>query len=141
MNKKEYDFFKDHGYLALGNILSDDEVACFVGVFDRDRRDFGHCWNDNGIWQTQNCQSLLTVPEVDAIIRHPKAMEPLQVLLGDEVCFSEISLRHMGPYAGEPIPGMTSWAGPVGRRWHRDVPDRPGPHSRSSCVPVRGSGG
>lgn len=44
--------------------------------------------------------------------------------MGGEVCFSEICLRHMGPYAGEPIPGMTSWEGGVGRRWHRDGGDR-----------------
>jgi hypothetical protein len=120
MKQEDYDFFKDNGYLSLGKILSDDEVARFVEVFDRDRRDFGRIWNDNGIWQTQNCQSLLTAPEVDEIIRHPKAMEPLQVLMGGEVCFSEICLRHMGPYEGESIAGMTSWEGPVGRRWHRD---------------------
>ena len=40
-------------------------------------------------------------------------------MFGGEVCFSEISLRHMGPYVGEPIEGVTSWDGPVGRRWHR----------------------
>ena len=39
----------------LGKILNDDEVARFVDLFDRDRRDFGRFWNDNGIWQTQNC--------------------------------------------------------------------------------------
>ena len=55
----------------LGKILNDDEVACFVDLFDRDRRDFGRCWNDNGIWQTQNCQSLLSAPAFDEIIRHP----------------------------------------------------------------------
>ncbi len=44
--------------------------------------------------------------------------------MGDEVCFSEICFRHMGPYDGEPIPGMTSWEGPAGRRWHRDGGER-----------------
>ena len=124
MKQEDYDFFKDNGYLSLGKILSDDEVARFVDVFDRDRRDFGRFWNENGIWQTQNCQSLLTAPEFDEIIRHPKAMEPLGVLMGGEVGFQEISLRHMGPYEGEPIAGMTSWDGPVGRRWHRDGGER-----------------
>ena len=120
MKQEDYDFFEENGYLVLGKILNDEEVARFVDVFDRDRRDFGRCWSDNGIWQSQNCESLLTAPEVDEVIRHPKAMEPLQTLMGDEVCFAEICLRHMGAYEGEPIPGMTSWEGPVGRRWHRD---------------------
>jgi len=120
MNKEQYNFFKNHGYLVLGKILADDEVSRFVDLFDRDRRDFGRFWNDNGIWQTQNCQSLLSAPAFDEVIRHPKVIQTLQILLGGEVCFSEICLRHMGPYQGEPIPGMTSWQGPVGRRWHRD---------------------
>ena len=121
MKLEDYDFFKDNGYLSLGKILSDDEVTRFADLFDRNRRDFSRFWNDNGIWQTQHCDLLLTGPEFDEIIRHPKAIEPLQGLMGDEVCFSDACLRHMGPYAGEPLPGMTSWEGPVGRRWHRDV--------------------
>ncbi len=121
--ERDYDFFKDNGYLSLGKILSDDEVTRFADLFDRNRRDFDRFWTDNGTWQTQHCESLLTAPEFDELIRHPKAIEPLKGLMGDEVCFSEISLRHMGPYAGEPLPGMTSWEGSVGRRWHRDSGD------------------
>ena len=124
MKQEDYDFFKANGYLSLGKILSDDEVARFVDAFDRDRRDFGRFWKENDIWQTRNGHALLTAPEFDEIIRHPEATEPLQVLMGGEVCFSEISLRHMGPYEGEPIPGLTSWEGPIGRRWHRDGGDR-----------------
>ena len=120
MRQEDFDFFKDNGYLSLGKILSDDEVSRFVDAFERDRREFGRFWNDNGIWQTQNCNALLTSPEFDEIIRHPKAMGPLQVLMGGEVCFSETCLRHMGPYEREPVAAMRSWDGPVGRRWHRD---------------------
>ena len=40
--------------------------------------------------------------------------------MGGEPCFGQICLNNMGPYQGEPVPGMTSWYGPVGRRWHRD---------------------
>ncbi len=120
MRQEDYDFFKENGYLPLGRILRDDEVARFVEAFDRDRRDYGRYWNENGIWQTQNCNALLTAPQFDEIIRHPEAMESLRVLMGGEVCFSEVCLRHMGPYEGEPIAAMRSWEGPVGRRWHRD---------------------
>ena len=120
MKQEDYDFFKENGYLSLGKILSDAEVTRFADLFDRNRRDYSRYWGNNGIWQSQHCDSLLTAPEFDEIIRHPKAMGALQGLMGDEVCFSEICLRHMGPYAGEPLPGMRSWEGPVGRRWHRD---------------------
>ncbi len=65
MNQEDYDFFKDNGYLSLGKILSDDEVACFVDLFDQTRREFGRFWNVNGIFQTQHCDGLLTAPEFD----------------------------------------------------------------------------
>ena len=120
MKQEDYDFFKENGYLSLGKILGDDEVTRFAGLFDRNRRDYSRFWRDNGIWQTQHCDSLLTAPEFDGLIRHPRAMEALGALMGGPVCFSEICLRHMGPYAGEPLESMRTWDGQVGRRWHRD---------------------
>ena len=120
MTQEDYEFFKDNGYLSLGKILSDDEVTRFEKIFDRDRRDFGRSWVTTGIWQTENLNALLTTPEFDEIVRHPAVMEPIQDLMGGDVCFSEIGIRYMGPYQGEPIRAMRSWDGPVGYRWHRD---------------------
>ncbi len=120
MKQEDFDFFKENGYLLLEQFLSDEEVARYVDVFERERRDYGRFWTNNGIWQTQYCQSLLTAPEFDGIIRHPNVMEPLRGLMGGEACFGQICLNNMEPYQGEPVPGMTSWYGPVGRRWHRD---------------------
>ena len=120
MKQEDYEFFKENGYASLGKILSDDEVGRFVDLFDRDRRDFGRFWTGTGIWQTENLHALLTTPEFDELVRHPAVMEALQALMGDEVCFSEIGIRYMGPYAGEPLPAMRSWEGQVGYRWHRD---------------------
>ena len=54
MQQKDYEFFKDTGYLSLGKILSDSEIVRFVDTFDRDRRDFGRSWTTTGIWQTEN---------------------------------------------------------------------------------------
>jgi hypothetical protein len=116
----EYEFFKRNGFLTLGKLLSDDDVKRFVAAFDRNRRDFGGFWSGNGIWQSVHCHQLLTAPEFDEIIRHPAVLNCLNGLFGGAVCFSEISLRHMGPYNGEPLSGMTSWDGSVGQRWHRD---------------------
>ena len=56
--------------------MNDDEVARFVDLFDRDRRDFGRFWNDNGIWQTQNCPSLLSAPAFDRDYSPPKHVGP-----------------------------------------------------------------
>jgi hypothetical protein len=120
LKQEDYDFFKDNGYLSLGKMLSDAEVTRFVDILDGDRRDFSRFWINNGIWQSLNCDALLTAPDVDELVRHCNAMEPLESLMGEGVCFSEICLRHMGPYQGEPIAAMSSWEGPAGRRWHRD---------------------
>ena len=99
MKQNDYEFFKENGYLSLGKILNDEEVARFADVFERERRDFSRFWTDNGIWQIQYCHSLLTAPELDEIIRHPKVMEPLKVLMGDEVCFAQIHLNHIAATA------------------------------------------
>ena len=41
MKQEDFDFFKENGYLLLEQFLSDEEVARFVDVFERERRDFG----------------------------------------------------------------------------------------------------
>ncbi len=120
IGKEEYDFFKENGYLTLGKLLSDDEVTRFAELFDRNRSQYERFWRSNVIWQSSHCHQLLTAPEFDEIIRHPTVLEHLQLLFGGEVCFSEISLRHMAAYDGERIEGITSWEGTVGHRWHRD---------------------
>ena len=119
MKQEDLDFFKENGYLVI-QVLSPDEVGRYLEIFERERRDLARFWTNNGIWQTQYCQSLLTAPELDEIIRHPKIMEPLRALMGGDPCFGQICLNNMGPYDGGPVPAMTTWDGPVGRRWHRD---------------------
>ena len=88
LTQEEYDIFKEKGYLDLGKLLSDAEVARFAGLFDRDRSRFGRFWKSNVIWQSSHCHQLLTAPEFDEIIRHPTVLEYLQLLFGGEVCFS-----------------------------------------------------
>jgi hypothetical protein len=120
VKREGYEFFRNNGYLELGQVLSDDEATRYAALFEREREMHGRFWRDTGIWQTIYGHALLTAPEFDGLIRHPKIIEPLQALMGGEVCFSEICLRHMGPYAGEPVDALTSWDGPSGYRWHRD---------------------
>ena len=109
MNKEDHQFFKQNGYLPLGNILTQAELAYFTQAFDRDHTQFADHWHRVGHHQTVNGDVLVTSPDFDQVIRHPKVMAPLQNLMSGPICFSEISLRHMSAYDGE-----------LHRSWHRD---------------------
>jgi ectoine hydroxylase-related dioxygenase (phytanoyl-CoA dioxygenase family) len=109
MTQADYAFFKQNGYLSLGKILTEEEVGRYVAQFDRDRSEFGYMWRAYSHHQTINCDALVSWPEVDDLIRHPKAMPAIEALMGGPVCFSEICARHMARYEGE-----------VQRSWHRD---------------------
>ena len=111
MKPADYAFFKENGYVSLGKILSDAEVAHFVHTFDRDRTEVEEHWYRIGHYQTANCDALLTSPQFDTVIRHPIVMDCLYTLMGNAPCFSEICIRHMAAYAGE-----------LNRGWHRDGP-------------------
>ena len=94
MKQADIDFFKEHGYLVI-QVLSEDEVGRFVDIFERERRDFGRFWTETGIWQTQYCQSLMTAPEFDEIIRHPKIIGAAAGLDGRRAQFrADLSQQH-----------------------------------------------
>jgi len=133
--------FAETGWVSLGRILDDAEVDRYVEAFDRSRREQAHWWQNNGIWQTQLAQPLLACTTFDGLLQHPRVVGALEELAGGEVVFQECTLRHMAPYDGTQIDGITSWereggpAGPgagtdtpaeergtatTGRRWHRD---------------------
>ena len=113
MNKEDYTFFAEHGYLNLGKVLNDEEVAHFLDLFDRDQTEKRYCWFQHGN-QRINYDALMTTPAFDSAIRHPNILPIITELMGGPVCFSEIGARYMGPYDGEP-----------GRHWHRDRPHLP----------------
>ena len=104
----QIDFFKSHGYLILGKILDGEELQRYQEVFGRDCEQMQTHWYGGGK-QTMNCDALVTSPEFDGIIRHPEVLPPLCALMGGEVCFSELCIRHMAPHEGE-----------LSRAWHRD---------------------
>ena len=95
-------------------MLTDEEVAHFVGVFDRDRVDEVHSWRPYENHQVINCDALVTSPEFDGLIRHPKVLPVVEALMGRLICFSEICVRHMVAYDGEPH-----------QQWHKDRPHWP----------------
>jgi hypothetical protein len=103
-------FFKNNGYLILDNPLRAAEIARYCELYDRDRKENSFSWRKVE-YQEHNCDPLVTVPEIDALIRHPNLTQPIETLLGGPICMSEICLRHMAPYDG-----------PLVRGWHRDGP-------------------
>ena len=104
--------FREHGYVILKDALTLDEVTHFLEIYDRDREQFGspNCWHPFSN-QMRNCNALVTSPEFDQLLRHPKILPAIEFLMGGPVCFAEICLRHMSPYDGEPRQGF-----------HRDRP-------------------
>jgi len=109
VSERDLEFFKQNGYISLGKILTDNELARYTEQYDRDRETQGYFWSGYNHHQSINCDSLVSWPEVDELIRHPKAIPPIEELMGGAVCFSEVCVRHMAPYEGE-----------VRQAWHRD---------------------
>lgn len=104
-------FFKANGYNLLENIFTNDELNSFINLYDRDRAERRYNWRLVGPdgHQTCNCDPLVTSPEIDEFIRHPRLVEPIEAILGEPICVSEACFRHMAPHNGEPVQG-----------WHRD---------------------
>ena len=109
MTTKDLEFFEQNGYLSLGKVLTDDEVDHYTAQYDRDRSEFSYMWTGAPNYQTLNCDSLVSWPEVDELIRHPKILPEVGALLGGTICFSEVCVRHMAPHKGE-----------SNQSWHRD---------------------
>ena len=112
MKQKDYDFFQEHGYLPLGKILSAEELAYYTAIFDRDWAEERERWYPAPDHQMINCDALVSSPEIDGIIRHPNIIKPLHALMGEEICFSEICIRHMAAHESPELQ----------RSWHRDRP-------------------
>ena len=113
MIPSEYEFFRLHGYLHMGQVFTDGEAARLRRGFDQDREAWGRpFWRPlEDAYQTVNCDPLITWPAVEEIIRHPQILDRVEALLGGPICLSEACLRHMAPFDGE------GW-----RSWHRDSP-------------------
>lgn len=111
MTPDQLNFFKANGYLMLHDALTSEEVDRFRTLYDRDRSDIRYFWRligPNGN-QTVNCDPLISSPEFDDLVRHPRLLTCVEELLGEPACLSEVCLRHMEPYRGAPK-----------QSWHRD---------------------
>lgn len=120
-------FFRQNGYVSLGQVFDGEELSRFIELYDRDRSKMGCFWHPiaNHGHQTLNCEPLISSPEIDGLIRHPSLIEPIETIFEGPSCLGEVCLRHMVPRDGNPE-----------EIWHRDRPhatDRPGPSSCSTC--------
>lgn len=112
MTDQPHAAFSQTGYISLGQILTGDALQSAVDLFDHDRSASHWSWRNNAHHhQTINCDALVTSPEFDGLIRHPAIVPTVDALMGGPSCFSEVCIRHMDGFDGEPF-----------RRWHRDRP-------------------
>ena len=125
LSADEWEFFRQHGYLVLEKFLTAAEVAHYRQLYEWDRAENSYSWSEPAELlrgghmiptQATNNDPLVTVPQIEPCIRHPRILEATEQLLGGPICFSEISLRHMGTYA---IDGPEK---EIYHHWHRDRP-------------------
>ena len=109
MDQADRDFFAANGYLNLGQVLADDEVHYFRDQFDGDMEKYPYFWHRYGHHQHANYEALISSPQFDELIRHPKIYPTIEALMGGPLCFGEIGLRLMRAYDG-----------PLHQGWHRD---------------------
>jgi len=97
--EKLFAHFHDCGYVVLENVLTPNEVGRYIELYDRNVEKFGsqNCWHPFDSQQLRNCNALVTSPEFDEVLRHPKILPVIEFLMGGPVCFSEICLRYMAP--------------------------------------------
>ncbi|MXY57880.1 MAG: phytanoyl-CoA dioxygenase family protein [Gammaproteobacteria bacterium] len=101
--------FAQQGFVDLGRVLDPAETAQWLDLFDEDRRRYAYFWHPYGHHQQANYDALVTTPDFDGLIRHPKLLPIVESLLGGPACFGEIGLRRMSSYTGQ-----------MHQQWHRD---------------------
>jgi ectoine hydroxylase-related dioxygenase (phytanoyl-CoA dioxygenase family) len=111
MNSENLKTFQDNGLLNMGKVLDGDELDHFRKMFQDDMSGFPNFWRAYGHHQVANYDALISSPQFDELIRHPKIFPTIEALMGDPVCFGEIGLREMQAYDGE-----------AHQCWHRDKP-------------------
>lgn len=114
LNETEVEYFRRNGYILRTDLLTTEETQDFLTLFDTDRDQYRFRWNPYGYHQHANYDALVTTPEFDRVVRHPKILSAIEQLMGGPVCFGEIGARYMAPYEGE-----------LHRSWHRDRPHWP----------------
>ena len=111
MDQADRDFFAANGFINLGKLLEGEDLEHFRAMFDADMEQYPYFWHRYGHHQEANYEALITSPQFDELIRHPKIYPKIEALMGGPLCFGEIGLRLMRAYDGQLHQG-----------WHRDRP-------------------
>ncbi len=105
-------FFRENGYAVIPAALSEVEVSRLNQAIDADREQYPQLWAQRGEGgRSQSVGVLLTSKAFDCTIRNPSILPLLEALMGEDLCFEELSVMVRGPLDEEPPP--------VG--WHRDI--------------------
>lgn len=115
----DLEFFRQNGYVHLGQPFTADETSRYIELYDRDRSETGYFWRAIAFdgHQSVNCEPLISTPEFDGLIRHPALIGAIETIFEGPSCLAEACLRHMAPHEGDPV-----------EVWHRDrrhMTDRP----------------
>src|SRR5262249_49635938 len=102
--------FREHSAVILPDLLAPDEVAALNAAIDRDRRDHPFMWFTTTS-RDYNCNLWLTEPIFESVVRHPRVLAVVELLMGGPFCFEELAVRHRDG-ARDPVP----------TDWHRDRP-------------------
>ena len=117
LSDSDYEFFKQHGYIALTDVFSDEEVSRLLGLFDRDREQSQYSWAGGVGWtQALNNEVLITSPGMEFSLRKERILDAVTQLLGGPVCFAQTGYRYMGQFQVE---GSSR---EFHHGWHRDRP-------------------
>ena len=106
MNQADRNFFAQHGFINLGKVLDDAQIAYFLQMFDQERAKYPYFWHPYGHHQHVNYDALITSPQFDEIIRHPAIYPTIEELMGGPLGFGEIGLRLYGTIQWCVSPGL-----------------------------------
>jgi len=78
----DLEFFSKNGYVRLENTFSKEELNRYIKLYNRDRADRRYFWRPIGFrgHQDVNCEPLISTPEFDELIRHPRLIEAVETL-------------------------------------------------------------
>lgn len=115
--KDKVEFFRQHGYCVLPEVLSGEELRLLNQAVDADRQQYPPLWMNRAEGgRFQSISVLLTNPVFDCTLYHPGVLPVVRELMGEELCFEEHSVMVREALDGE-VPDAV---------WHRDTAHLPG---------------
>lgn len=97
--------FEKNSFVVLPDLLTAQQVGELNTAIDRDRKANPFMWYCETS-RDYNCNLLLTEPQFETTIRHPKVLSIVERIMGGAFCFEELSVRHTG---GRDVSTPTEW--------------------------------